>query len=272
MQSQKPKNNHIKLRAYAKINPSLKVAGKRADGYHDIDSIMQSVSLHDEVEVREAPTGVSVKCSPAIAENIAEKAAKLFLDEIKLVKGVEISIKKHIPVASGLGGGSANAAAAIIGIDHVLGLNLHRNKLMEIGAKIGSDVPFCIVGGTCRVTGRGDKVEKANPHSSAAFILVIPKFEVPTGSVYEEFDRVGAGKNGNDLELAASKLFPEIKNIKDSLVKATGGNWKMSGSGPSLFMELSDISESEKHVEAIRKLGLEFHVVKRMDSGVETIN
>lgn len=270
MQSQKAKNNHIKLRAYAKINLSLKVTGKRADGYHNIDSIMQSVSLHDEVEVREIPSGIKVKCSPDIAENIAEKAATLLLEEIKLVKGVEISIKKHIPVASGLGGGSADAAAAIIGMDHVLGLNLHKTKLMEIGAKIGSDVPFCIVGGTCRVAGRGEKVEKTNPHSSAAFILVIPKLEVSTKAVYDEFDKMGAGKNGNDLELAATKLFPEIKKIKDSLVKATGGNWKMSGSGPSLFMELMDMSDAEKHVDKLK--GFEYHIVKRMDLGVETIN
>jgi len=271
MQSQQGKNNNIKLRAYAKLNLSLKITGKRADGYHDIDSIMQSISLHDEIEVREAASGIKVKCSPDIADNIAERAAKTLLDEIRLVKGVEIHIKKHIPVAGGLAGGSADAAAVLTGMNAALGLNLHKHKLIEIGAKVGSDVPFCLVGGTCRVTGMGEMVERINPHSSGAFILVLPKLQLSTASVYGEYDRVGAGNSTNELEAAAIKVAPEIKKIIDSLVKATGGNWQMSGSGPSLFMQLTDISESEKHVEAINKLGLEFHVVKRMDQGVEIV-
>lgn len=232
---------------------------------------MQSISLHDEVEVKEAPSGIKIKCSPDIADNIAGTAAKALLDEIKLAQGVEITIKKHIPLAAGLGGGSADAAAVLIGIDHLFKLNLHKSKLAEIGAGVGADIPFCLFGGTCRVTGMGEKVERINPRSGGAFLLVIPKLQLSTASVYGEFDRVGAGNNGNDLEAAAVKLAPEIKKIKDSLVKATGGRWHMSGSGPSLFMELMDISESERYVEAIRKLGLEFHVVKRMDAGVETI-
>jgi 4-diphosphocytidyl-2-C-methyl-D-erythritol kinase len=270
MQSQK--SNDLKLRAYAKLNLSLKILGKRSDGYHDIDSVLQSISLHDEVEVKHASSGIKVTCSPHINDNIAEKAARTLLDELKLVKGIEINIHKHIPISAGLAGGSTDAAAVLIGMDHVLGLNLHKTKLMEIGAKVGSDVPFCIMGGTCRISGRGEKVEKANPHSGGSFILVFPKIELPTKSVYEEFDKVGASGNGNDLEKAAVSIVPEIKKIKDLLISSTGGNWRMSGSGPVLFLELMDLSEAEKHIEKIKELKLDHQIVMRMDAGVEIIS
>lgn len=151
-----PQNNGpLKLRAYAKINLSLKVSGKRPDGYHDIDSVLQSISLHDEVELKPSASGIKVHCIPHIEGNIAEKGAKMLLEEIKLAKGVEISIKKNIPVSSGLAGGSADAAAVLIGLNKLFNLNLHMTKLIEIGANIGSDVPFCLIGGTARCTGKG---------------------------------------------------------------------------------------------------------------------
>lgn len=263
------KNRSVRLRANAKINLSLNILGKRNDGYHDIDSIMQSVSLHDEVEVMPAQSGIKVICNPSIESNLAGKAAEMLLEEIKLIKAVEIRIIKHIPIAAGLAGGSADAAAVLTGMNILFGLNLHHEKLMGIGAKIGSDVPFCLTGGTCRVTGRGEHVERINPQTGSAFILAIPKIQVSTKEVYAEFDRAGKSDGGNELEAAAARKAPEIKKIKDLLIRSTGGNWKMSGSGPSLFMELMDISESEKHTDAISKLGLVFHVVKRMDKGVE---
>ncbi len=262
----------VKLRAYAKINLSLRVIGKRSDGYHDIDSIMQSVSLHDEIEVKPAASGIKVTCTPGIDGNIAEKAAKTLLDEIKLVKGVEISIKKHIPVSCGLAGGSADAAAVLTGMSVALGLNLHKHKLIEIGAKVGSDVPFCLTGGTARVTGRGEKIEKANPQSGAAFLLVLPAMEVPTKAIYDEFDNIGAGSSDNELEKAAVSKFPRIAAVKEALKKSTGVTWKMSGSGPALFLELMDISDAEKYTEKIQGLKLNYHVVKRMDLGVEIVS
>lgn len=272
MQPQKEKNNIVKLRAYAKVNLSLKVLGKRSDGYHDIDSIMQSVSLHDEIDIKPAKSGIKIKCSNAgIVNNTASKAAQLLFEEAKINSGIELNIHKDIPLMAGLGGGSADAAATLIGIDKIFKLNLHKHKLQELGAKIGSDVPFCITGGTCRVTGRGDNVARVNPQSGGAFILVMPELKVSTKAVYEEFDRVGKGDGGNDLEKAAVSIEPEIKKIKDSLIKSTGGDWRMSGSGPSLFLELMDLSEAEKYTDKIEGLKLKYHVVKRMDAGVEII-
>ncbi len=265
------KNNSIKLRAYAKLNLSLSIIGKRPDGYHDIDSMMQSVSLHDEVDLKAIESGIKVKCSiPDIEDNTAQKAAELLLAEAKIKSGVSIQIKKNIPVSAGLGGGSADAAATLIGLNKLFDLNLHREKLLELAAKIGSDVPFCLVGGTARCTGRGDIVAKENPQTGAVFMLVIPNIEVPTKIVYDKFDEVGRGPSENELEKAAVALFPEISEMREILVCETKQDWKMSGSGPTLYIELRDLSDAEKYSETVSKINAVHHVVKRMDSGVET--
>jgi len=262
----------IKLRAYAKLNLSLNVTGKRPDGYHDIDSVMQSISLHDEVDINVADSGIKVKCSiPGIEDNIAQKAAELLFAEAKVKGGVSIHIKKNIPLSAGLGGGSADAAATLIGLNKLLDLNLHKDKLLEIGAKIGSDVPFCLVGGTARCTGKGEIIERINPQTGAVFMLVIPKIEVPTKIVYNKYDEVGMGSSENALEKAAVTLFPEINKFKEILNRATGQAWKMSGSGPTLFLELGDLSDAEKYIQIVSKMDVFHHVVMRMDAGVEAI-
>jgi len=266
------KSDFVKLRAFAKLNLSLKITGKRPDGFHEIDSIMQSISLHDEVEIAPSAGGITVHCSAAeIKDNTAIKAAELILSEAKRTAGVNIHIKKNIPLASGMAGGSADAAATLIGMNKLFGLNLHIEKLIELGGKIGSDVPFCMVGGTARCTGRGEKILRLNPHSGAAFILVFPDLALPTKLVYDKFDIVGPGKNGNDLEKAAFELFPVISELKCELESETGRTWKMSGSGPTLFMELDGLADSEKHLEVLSGMNLRYQVSKRMDSGVEFI-
>jgi len=264
------KNSSVKLRAYAKLNLSLKILGKQPDGYHDIDSLMQSVSLHDEIDLKAVDCGIKVKCSiSGIENNTAQKAAELLFAEANIKSGVNIHIIKNIPLSSGLGGGSADAAATLIGLNKLFDLNMHKEKLMDLGAKIGSDVPFCLVGGTARCTGRGEKVERENPKTGSAFMLVIPKVAVPTKIVYDKYDEVGRGSSENELERAAAVLFPEISKIKESLIRETKQDWKMSGSGPALFLELRDLSEAEKYMEAIGKMEAIHHVVRRMDTGVE---
>jgi 4-diphosphocytidyl-2-C-methyl-D-erythritol kinase len=251
----------LQIKAFAKINLSLKVSAKRSDGYHDIDSIMQSISLHDIVEIKPSSSGFKVKCSIDIPNNIAAKTAELMFGEI--------SIKKNIPLAAGLAGGSADAAAVIFGINSLYGLNLHFHRLMEIAAKVGSDVPFCLIGGTARCTGRGEKIEKVGPSSGDAFILVVPDISVTTKLVYEEFDKGLPVFAGNDLEGPAIRLFPGIKAEKEKLNGLTGKIWRMSGSGPSLFMELDNVSESERFTEVLSKNQIRFHVVVRVPQGVE---
>lgn len=267
-----PKNNGIRLRAFAKINLSLKITGKIPDGYHSINSVMQSVSLHDEIDIAKSDNGIKIICSvPGIQKNTAQKAAELLFAEVKKTPCIRMNITKNIPLSSGMGGGSADAAATLIGINKLLGLNLHVEKLAEIGARIGADVPFCLSGGTARCAGIGEAITRENPRSGAGFILVIPRFAVSTKLVYDEYDRIGSGTSGNDLENAAVSLFPEIKNIKDSLSRATGRTWQMSGSGPTLFLELRDLSEAERYADALSGINAISHVVKRMNAGVEII-
>ena len=266
------KNSAVKLRAYAKLNLTLKINGKRPDGYHDIDSVMQSISLHDEVDIKTTDSGINVSCSiPGIENNTAQKAAELFLNETKIKSGVNIHIKKNIPLSSGLGGGSADAAATLIGMYKLFNLNLHKEKLLELGAKVGSDVPFCLVGGTARCTGRGEKVERINPQTGSVFMLIIPKIEVSTKTVYNKYDQVGQGSTDNALEKAAVGLFPEIGKMKAAIDRATGQSWKMSGSGPALYLELRDLSEAERYMDAVNSLEAIHYVVKRMDVGAEPI-
>ncbi|MFH1709750.1 MAG: 4-(cytidine 5'-diphospho)-2-C-methyl-D-erythritol kinase [bacterium] len=268
MQSQK--NNAIKLRAYAKLNLTLNITGKRPDGYHEIDSVMQSISLHDEIDMKTADSGIKVKCSiPGIEDNIVQKAAELLFAEAKIKGGVHIQIKKNIPLSAGLGGGSADAAATLIGLNKLFNLNLHRDRLLEIAAKIGSDVPFCLVGGTARCTGRGEKMERINPQTGSVFLLAIPKIEVSTKIVYDKYDEIGKASSENALEGAAVALFPEIGVMKEALNRSTEQGWKMSGSGPALYLELRDLSYADKYLEALGSFEVIHHVVKRMDAGVE---
>ncbi len=128
-----------------------------------------------------------INCSaPGIKNNIAQKAAELLLKEMKIKNGVHISIKKNIPLSAGLGGGSADAAAVLIGLNALFNLNIHKDKLIELGAKLGADVPFCLVGGTARCLGVGDKIEKINPKTGSAFLLVVPNIEVSTQGRLQE--------------------------------------------------------------------------------------
>jgi 4-diphosphocytidyl-2-C-methyl-D-erythritol kinase len=263
-------NSPVKLRAFAKINLSLKIIGSRPDGFHDIDSIMQSVSLHDDVLIKAIPKGIIVNCSVSgIKENIASKAAKLILDHAKIDSGIEITIKKNIPLAAGLAGGSADAAATLIGIDKLFGLNTHKSKLLELGAIVGSDVPFCLVGGTARCTGRGENVEGVDPKGNDAFILVVPKIEVSTKLIYENFAKYGKQQGSNELEPVTMALFPELKKIKEKLISVTGKQWRQSGSGPSLFMEMVNIADTESFVEKISALGYPYYIVTAKTKGSE---
>ena len=172
--------------AYAKINLTLDVLGKRADGYHDISSVMQTISIRDDIEI-DIGTGKpwSLSCSkegiPTDDTNLAWKAAKIFFDTYKVdPDGIEIRITKRIPSQAGLGGGSADAAAVL------RALNNHYNNpysiyaLAEIGSLVGSDVPFCTVGGTALVEGRGERLSKLNNMPDCCFVVCKPDFDVST--------------------------------------------------------------------------------------------
>ena len=167
----------MKVKAYAKINLTLDVTGKREDGFHTLDTVMQSVSLYDELELaRVDEPGVHLLCSkeylPVDTKNTAYRAAQYFLERCGLrEEGVSISIRKRIPSRAGMGGGSADAAGVLRGLDELYSTKLGIPALMELGAQVGADVPFCVHGGTCRCTGVGDILEPV-PAMPDCFLLI----------------------------------------------------------------------------------------------------
>ncbi|MCX5750294.1 MAG: 4-(cytidine 5'-diphospho)-2-C-methyl-D-erythritol kinase [Candidatus Saganbacteria bacterium] len=229
--------SQLKTKAYAKINLSLKILGTRPDGYHNIDSIFQSISLYDEISITLLDTpGIEIVCShpdvPCGERNIVYKAIKA----LPVVKtGVRIEIKKQIPVGAGLGGGSSNAAAVLLGLNQLWELGLSILELQKIGAKVGADVPFCLVGGTARVTGIGDIIEKIDPILQGHIVIVKPDFAVSTAWAYENYDKSKHGKFYNDLEPVVVAKYPQIAQIKQQLTDLGASRAMMSGSGSAVF-------------------------------------
>jgi len=256
-----------KLKARAKINLSLQVIGLREDGYHEIDSIMQSVSLFDHVTLSRQTAGITIRTSdlriPSDERNTAFKAAKVFLNKTGIEQGVVIEIEKNIPIAAGLAGGSADAAATLVGLNQMFKTGLTGSDLINLAAEVGSDVPFCIEGGTARCRGRGELVEKLKiPEvGKLIFILVKPEVSISTKWAYENFDRVFIAEKRlagthrqitgitlyNDLEKVVLPKYPEVEGIKKRLIHLGCPQALMSGSGSAVF----GIADNEIQAQAI---------------------
>ncbi|MHC1720224.1 MAG: 4-(cytidine 5'-diphospho)-2-C-methyl-D-erythritol kinase [Clostridiaceae bacterium] len=259
------------LKAYAKINLSLDVVGKRADGYHLLRMIMQSIDLYDLVSIAKKSEGVELFCDkpyvPSDERNIAYKAAELFFSEYKIKGGVSIDIKKNIPVAAGLAGGSTDAAAVLRGMRDLYRPEISDVELMKFGIRIGADVPYCILGGTALCEGIGEKVIKLEPFRDKILILVKPPFGVSTKSVYQKLsiDRIRAhpptdklieaiknqdltyvSKNmKNVLENVTLSKYNTLRVIKDELIRLGAKGSMMSGSGPSVFGFFEDMLQAQ---------------------------
>ncbi|MEK7678562.1 MAG: 4-(cytidine 5'-diphospho)-2-C-methyl-D-erythritol kinase [Deltaproteobacteria bacterium] len=259
----------IILPAPAKVNLFLRILGKRKDGYHEISSLMQPVSLYDHVTVT-VSEGAGVTASslnqsvPKDNENIAFKAAALFLKEAGLDKRVNIWLDKRIPMGAGLGGGSSDAAATLKGLNTLLGAPFDNDKLKALGALIGSDVPFFIQCRPAIASGRGEALAKVSL-PSYHYILINPGFEVSTAWAYGNFDLTKSNKDNNllysypshppitqggdggdgvdtikgllvnDLEAVTSARYPAIGEIKKTLKDSGAVATLMSGSGPTVF-------------------------------------
>ena len=173
----------IKIRAHAKINLSLDIVGKRENGYHDLSMVMQSIRLADEITLKpqkDISVQSDLKFLPCDDRNIAYRAARLFLEEIGSVSGIGIQIKKQIPVGGGLGGGSADAAAVLMGLNRMFGFPVSFERLLEIGLACGADVPFCMTGGTCLAEGLGEKLTVLPPMPNCHILLLRPQFPLST--------------------------------------------------------------------------------------------
>ncbi len=208
---------HIKLKSYAKINLSLKINNKCNNGYHNISSVMQTISLHDTVKLKKNKKiicKVNVKSIPVDENNLAVKAAKKFFEYLNLNYGVKIIIKKKIPIESGLAGGSSNAATVLLGLNKLYKTNLNRTTLLKIASQIGSDVPFLISGGTALVEGTGDKIYNIKSIQKCFILVVKPKLNISTKEAYLKYDslKIVQNKSNNSL-ISAINQEEEIDNV-----------------------------------------------------------
>jgi len=272
-------SKRLRLSAPAKVNLFLRVIFKRPDGYHEISTLMQPVSLYDELTIDVGQgEGISVESDhhgvPGGSENLAYKAADLVLTEAGLKRSVSIFIKKNIPIGAGLGGGSSDAACVLTGVNASLGDPLSEARLMELGASIGSDVPFFVLKSPALATGRGEVLKRVTlPRFT--YLLVNPGFQVSTAWVYNNLDLTKNVEDNilmysetaldcernikdllyNDLETVTTGKHPEISAIKGALVEAGAIGALMSGSGPTVF---GIFSEPDRAKAALEKLKVKF--------------
>lgn len=241
----------------AKVNLYLRVLRRRDDGYHDILSLMQRISLCDEMTFAPGAGGIIIRCPdsplPEDENNIVYRAAALFFSRIDASPGIEITIRKKIPIAAGLGGGSSNAATTLMTLNEMSGSSLTGEELREMGVKLGADVPFFIFGDTAWASGIGDRLTEAAPLPPLWFVLINPGFSVPTSWVYRNLnleltnteikyiisrfctmDDLTRGLT-NDLEKVTIRAYPVLEQIKAQLLESGAGVALMSGSGPTVF-------------------------------------
>ena len=262
-------------KAPAKINLFLRVLRKRVDGYHDIVSLMQKISLYDELMFFPRTTGIILRCPgsnlPTSEDNLVFRAAQSIFSYTNYPYGAEITLTKKIPLAAGLGGGSSDAATTLIALNKIFSLNLKKNELMNLGAKIGADVPFFIFGNNALASGIGDQLKALQDLPKIYLVLIKPPFELSTKMVYKKLNlRLTRGKNNysiprflkmsdiiqelhNDLESVSLKMHPELRDLKQMLLRHGALGALMSGSGPTVFGIFRDGKEAKKTVEVIKK-------------------
>ena len=251
---------HLTVFANAKINLSLKVQNKRSDGYHNLKSVMQTLLLNDTIFMKkiDQPATIlktNIPWLPTDRRNLIVKAADTMRREFNIKKGVEIHLTKEIPVSAGLGGGSADCAATLIGMRKLFGVYLPNHELLKLGIRFGSDVPFMITQGTALVEGKGEIIRSLKPHPFVYVLLAKPSFSVSTASVFREYEGPskvhninyllkyiergyleGIARNfGNDLEYITSNRTSQILEIKKVMRKNGCIGTQMTGSGPTVF-------------------------------------
>lgn len=259
-------------RSYAKVNLTLDVLGKRPDGYHDVEMIMQTVSLYDLVIIDKTDEGISIstnlKYLPVNEKNIAYKAAVAFFEYTNTTGGCKIMIHKNIPVAAGLAGGSGNAAAVLCALDKLYNTNLPISTLKELGATLGADVPYCIEGGTALATGIGEILTPLPSVPKCTILMVKPPISVSTGAIYEAIDSAEipnhpntqamiSAINSGDISAIANNLsnvmgtvtesmHPIVRGIRRKMILNGALGAVMSGSGPTVFGIFPDYETAKK--------------------------
>jgi len=267
----------ITVKAPAKVNTVLRVLGRRANGYHDLEMVMVPLTLSDDITLTDIPSGIefylegegdSGMCGE---KNLAYRAAVVVREAAGITKGVRIDLAKRVPLAAGLGGGSSDAAAVLKGLNRLWNLDWSPERLAELGVKLGADVPFFCFDGPAFVEGIGDRVKPYQSFPNASFLLVNPGFSVSTPWVYKQFDlelTLGdadatvrphfqvfsdiSSSLHNDMEAVTIKAFPEIARIKDMLIELGAAGAQMSGSGPTVFGVFEEQSCRDKAFVALK--------------------
>ena len=268
----------MRLQAFAKINLGLDVLGKRVDGYHEVRMIMQTIRMYDQLDMRKSvEPGIHLttnkKYIPVDENNLVWRAAKLMMDTCGIMEGVSIHLHKVIPVAAGMAGGSADAAAVLFGVNRLFHCGLSKEKLMELGVQIGADVPYCVLRGTALAEGIGEKLTVLPPMPDCWILIGKPGISVSTKYVYttldlntdtvhpdidgmkkalEDGNLYGITERmGNVLQDVTIPAYPEVERIKEQMKTLGAVNAMMSGSGPTVF---GIFDNEEKAQEACQKL------------------
>ena len=273
----------MRLRAFAKINLGLDILRKREDGYHEVRMIMQTIQMYDVLEMKKVKKpGISLSVNypyiPSDERNLVYKAAKLLMDEFQVKEGVDIRLEKFIPVAAGMAGGSSDAAAAMVGINHLFKLGLSEKDLMDRAVNIGADVPYCIMRGTALAEGIGEKLTRIAQVPDCYVLIGKPGIGVSTKTAYEslQLDKIQShpdidgmirdiengnllamtDKMGNVFESGIIGKYPVIGEIKD-LLEANGAlKAMMSGSGPTVFGIFDNREKMEAAAAVLRQSNL----------------
>ncbi len=268
-------NNHnkniISIKAPAKINLFLEILGKRDDGYHEIETVMQEIDLADNLQFEEIQEGVKLECSdkniPCNQDNLVCRAANLILRECGIKKGVLISLEKYIPVGAGLGGGSSDAAATLKALNLLWKVGLNDGELMELAAELGSDIPFFIKGKTALCKGRGERISPVEVRKKMDYIILFPRVHISTETIYKNLkidltkkrkdvsffldalkytDVAGIGKLlFNRLEEVAFATYSDLLQVKKSLEVYDFCGFSISGSGSAFFGLCDDRHQAE---------------------------
>lgn len=270
----------IKEKAYAKINLGLDVLRRRPDGYHEVKMIMQTVDICDDLTFEQsAEPGVHLEIEgadlPADGDNLICRAAALLMEAGKIAEGVQITLKKRIPIAAGMAGGSADAAAALRGLNRLFGLEYTAQALRELGVKLGADIPYCIGGGTMLSEGIGEILTALPAPPACHLVVAKPDIDVSTAFVYgnlkadslpfhPDIDGMAGAlaqgdlrgitdRMGNVLETVTEKAYPVIAELKAQMKELGAQNALMSGSGPTVFGICTKKETAERIAAAVRE-------------------
>lgn len=282
----------VEISSYAKINLTLDVLKKRTDGFHQVKMLMQTVSLCDYLRLEQIRQGIQVRTNlrflPTDGRNIAHKAAKLFLEAVGKQEGIKIQIRKNIPVAAGLAGGSSNAAAVLLGMNSLYNNPFSKKELLKMGETLGSDVPYCLMGGTMLAEGRGEHLTRVAQMPYTVFVVAKPAVHVSTAWVYQNLKadklREHPDTNGcieairkrdipgvavrmfNVLETVTVPEYPVIRQLKLQMLEYGALGSAMSGSGPTVIGLFDDFQKAKRAEKGLRKSAKDVYVVHTVNT------